>query len=401
MVAAHLSPSIAQRLAAKSVATVRSALVPGLIPRDLSAASQLSRPSVNPAGSRAAANASRQAAASRRIASAVAGAKFAQDVRVGHRGEKRQIDGERRPARVALPPARRRQRRQAERENVFISRDILPRDAIPRPPPPPWPRAASRSRGRSRRAGPRVRGRRDWRRRWRRRRPPRPPRRDCRARRPAPGAARHPRAPPPRASGAHKQDDAEIGVLTDRRQGRGDGARGRGPRRARPSPRSGRRLPRRCERSPQGSCGGRARTDARCLVWARRARRGRPRYTPPPPDLRGPFMRPAVASGGGPVRRSERNAIASATLRALTFCRPLHAGMLLTSSTVGAPSTPPSTSTPAMAAPTASAAARARRSISRIRRDGQGLAALLDVGDPCRGAAHHRGDTRPRRTNRR
>ena len=27
-----------------------------------------------------------------------------------------------------------------------------------------------------------------------------------------------------------------------------------------------------------------------------------------------------------------------------------------------------------------------------IRRDGQGLAALLDVGDPCRGAAHHRGD---------
>ena len=45
-----------------------------------------------------------------------------------------------------------------------------------------------------------------------------------------------------------------------------------------------------------------------------------------------------------------------------------------------------------MAAPTASAAATARRSIAAIRRDGQRLAALLDVGDPGRRAAHHRGD---------
>src|SRR5208337_298334 len=50
---------------------------------------------------------------------------------VGRRGEKRQIDGERRPAWVALVPARRGKRRQAERENVLIGRDILPRDAIP------------------------------------------------------------------------------------------------------------------------------------------------------------------------------------------------------------------------------------------------------------------------------
>ena len=131
MGAADFSPRMAERLEANKVATVRSALVPGLIPRDFSSPSQFNKPSTIPSGSRAAANASRQSAASRRTASAVGCVKFSRDVRVRHRGEKRQIDGERRPAGFALPLAGRRQRRQAERENVLISRDVLPRDAIP------------------------------------------------------------------------------------------------------------------------------------------------------------------------------------------------------------------------------------------------------------------------------
>ena len=130
MAAAHLSSRMAKRLDANNVATVRSALVPGLIPRDLSAASQPSKPS---AILRIASRRERIAPVRRLATDRLGGrgVKFSCDVRVGDRREKGQIDGERRPARFALPLAGGLQRRQAERENVVISRDILPRDAVP------------------------------------------------------------------------------------------------------------------------------------------------------------------------------------------------------------------------------------------------------------------------------
>ena len=108
MAAAHLSRRMAERLEANKVATVRSALVPGLIPRDLSAASQLNMPSAMLAGSL-----SRRecvAPVSRLLTDRLGGrrVKFSCNVRVGNLSEKRQIDGERRPARVALPLAGRR-----------------------------------------------------------------------------------------------------------------------------------------------------------------------------------------------------------------------------------------------------------------------------------------------------
>ena len=246
MGAAHLSPRRKERLEANSVATVRSALVPGLIPRDLSAASQVSKPSVIPSGSGAAV---KRVAPVRRLATDRLGgaqAKFAHDMRVRHRGEKRQIDGERRPAGVALPPAGRRQRRQAERENVLVSRDVLPRDAI----------AIRRLRHRlaQRRRGRGVHVM---------------PRRASEAARIGGGdrgedvlsirpieTIEHPRQRRAqsrvrrlrgRRERRAQEDNAEIGVLLDRRRESPRRRRGRGFQPARPSPRSEQRSPRRCE----------------------------------------------------------------------------------------------------------------------------------------------------------
>ena len=63
MAPAHLSPRMANRFEANNVATVRSALVPGLIPRDFSSPSQPNKLPAIASGSLAAMNASRQSTA--------------------------------------------------------------------------------------------------------------------------------------------------------------------------------------------------------------------------------------------------------------------------------------------------------------------------------------------------
>ena len=130
MVARISSPRIAERPAAKSVATVRSALVPGIDPARLErrvpaqeAVGHRRRIAMPP-------NASRQAAASRRTASAARGRIFA---RCACRRSRRGTSNRRRASTsfgrfAARAP---RQAPEADRENVFIGRDILPRDAIP------------------------------------------------------------------------------------------------------------------------------------------------------------------------------------------------------------------------------------------------------------------------------
>ncbi len=131
-----------------------------------------------------------------------------------------------------------------------------------------------------------------------------------------------------------QEDDAEVGVLTDRRESRIDsGADADSD--PYPLPRWERRSSQRAARmgSPRLPCRGRPRNGARCPVSARPAPRGTRRYRRSPRRI---FKR--WRSCDAPLDRADRKhqrrrAIASAMLRLLTFCNPLQAGMLLTSST--------------------------------------------------------------------
>ena len=82
------------------------------------------------------------------------------------------------------------------------------------------------------------------------------------------------------------------------------------------------------------------------------------------------------AQAGSPLDTS--SAMAPAMSTAATFCNPLHAGMLLTSSTRG-PLRPTMTSTPAISAPTARAAARARVSSAASRGTATGVPPCLTL----------------------
>ena len=102
---------------------------------------------------------------------------------------------------------------------------------------------------------------------------------------------------------------------------------------------------------------------------------------------------PAHRRAGAPARKAASKSPArTAAMRiGVTFCRPDQAGMLLTSSTVGRPSSPQMRSTPAKSAPTAAAARTARSRISASARRHR-PAALLHIGDPGRRVPHHGGD---------
>src|SRR6185312_1789124 len=273
-------------------------------------------------------------------------AKFPRDMRVGDRAQKREIDGERRPARIAVPFAGRGKRRQAESENVLVGGDILPCDPVPlrrlrhrfsegrrRGGIHVVPGDASEAagigggNGRENVGGVRLVESIE----------------DKRQRR-AQGAAASLGG---RSQRRAEKDDSEIGVLTDRLKGRLDrGADADSDPRAPGRNPSGARFRAANEvgnlhavagREPMHVAGlqrvelGEARLDIgrrdAAVVTAHRARR---------------FRAQRESSS------ISAEAIASAMLRLLTLCRPLHAGMLLTSSTVGAPSAPTITSTPAI-----------------------------------------------------